>query len=83
MPTSTMIPPKVRTKLEAGRECAYMSRDLATIRTDLPIKLDLTHAKADNFDPANVEKLFRELEFRTLVSELAVLQEKRQYDIRK
>ena len=66
-----MIPPKVRTKLEAGRDSAYMSRDLATIRTDLPIKVDLTHARADNFDPANVEKLFRELEFRTLVSELA------------
>ena len=66
-----MIPPKVRTKLEAGRDSAYMSRDLATIRTDLPIKIDLTHARADNFDPANVEKLFRELEFRTLVSELA------------
>jgi DNA polymerase-1 len=67
-----MIPPKVRTKLEAGREVAFMSRDLATIRTNLPIKIDLTHAKADNFDPADVEKLFRELEFRTLVPELAV-----------
>ena len=66
-----MIPPKVRTKLEAGRDSAYMSRELAAIRTDLPIKIDLTQAKADNFDPANVEKLFRELEFRTLVPELA------------
>jgi DNA polymerase-1 len=66
-----MIPPKVRTKLEAGREAAYMSRDLATIHTDLPIKIDLAHAKTDNFDPADVEKLFRELEFRTLVPELA------------
>ena len=67
-----MIPPKVRTKLEAGRDAAYMSRDLATIRTNLPIKIDLTHAKTDNFDPADVEKLFRELEFRTLIPELAV-----------
>ena len=62
-----MIPPKVRTKLEAGREAAYMSRDLATIRTDLSIKIDLTHAEDDNFDPADVEKLFRELEFRTSI----------------
>ena len=66
------VPPKVRTKLEADRETAYLSRDLATIRTDLPIKLDLEHAKTDHFDPAEVEKLFRELEFRTLVPELAV-----------
>ena len=38
----------------------------------MPIKIDLAHAKADNFDPANVEKLFRELEFRTLIPKLAV-----------
>ena len=49
-----------------------MSYDLANIRTDLKIKLDLTHAKTDNFDPAEMEKLFNELEFRTLVPELAV-----------
>jgi DNA polymerase-1 len=66
-----MIPPKVRTKLEAGRESAYMSRNLALIRTDLPIKIDLTQARTNNFDPANVEKLFRELEFRSLITELA------------
>ncbi len=66
-----IIPPRVRTKLEAGREAAYMSRDLATIHTDLPIKVDLAHAKADNFDPDNVEKLFRELEFRSLIPKLA------------
>jgi len=67
-----VIPPKVRTKLEAGRKNAFMSRDLATIHTDLPIKIDLEHAKADNFDPADVEKLFRELEFRSLIPKLAV-----------
>jgi DNA polymerase-1 len=65
-----VIPPKVRTKLEAGRQAAFMSRDLATIHTDLPIKIDLEHARADNFDPANVEKLFRELEFRSLIPKL-------------
>jgi DNA polymerase-1 len=67
-----MIPPKVRTRLEAGRDAAYMSRDLAQIRTDLPIKVDLAQAKADNFDPANVEKIYRELEFRTLIPKLAI-----------
>ena len=36
-----------RTKLEAGKDSAYMSRDLAAIHTDLPIELDLEHARAD------------------------------------
>jgi len=67
-----VIPPKVRTKLEAGRKNAFMSRDLATIHTDLKIKVDLEHARADNFNPADVEKLFRELEFRSLIPKLTV-----------
>jgi DNA polymerase I len=67
------ISPKVREKLELNREMAYLSRDLAQIHTDLPIKLDLEHAKADQFDVAKVEALFRELEFRTLIPKVATL----------
>jgi DNA polymerase-1 len=62
-----------RTKLEAGKDSAYMSRDLATIRTDLPVKLDLEHARADQFEPAALEAFFQELEFRTLVKKVAEL----------
>jgi DNA polymerase-1 len=64
------LKPAVRNKLQQNRASAYLSRDLATIRTDLPIKLDLEHAKADHFDPAVVGSLFRELEFRTLLTRL-------------
>jgi len=62
-----------RTKLEAGKDSAYMSRDLATIRTNLPVKLDLEHARADQFEPAALEAFFQELEFRTLVKKVAEL----------
>ena len=62
-----------RTKLEAGKASATMSRDLAAIRTDLPVALDLKQAKPDAFDPAKVEALFRELEFRSLVDKLRKL----------
>jgi len=62
-----------RTKLEEGRESAYMSRDLAEIHTDLPIKLDLEHARADQFDPTALEAFFTELEFRTLIKKVAEL----------
>jgi DNA polymerase-1 len=62
-----------RTKLEAGKDSAYMSRNLATIRTDLPVKLDLEHARADQFDPATLEAFFQELEFRSLIKKVAEL----------
>jgi DNA polymerase-1 len=62
-----------RTKLEAGRDSAYLSRDLATIRTDLPIKLDLERARAREFDAATVTAFLTELEFRTLVAKVGAL----------
>ncbi len=67
------IPPKVREKLEASRQMAYLSRDLAQIRTDLSIKLDLEQAKAGDFDAVKVENLFKELEFKTLIPKVATL----------
>lgn len=67
------LPAKVRTKLEENRATAYLSRNLAQIHTDLPVRLDLEHARADQFDAAQVEKLFRELEFRSLIPRVAKL----------
>ncbi len=59
-----------RTKLEVGKESAYMSRDLATIHTDLAIPLDLEHARAAHYDPAVITAFFEQLEFRTLIKTL-------------
>jgi DNA polymerase-1 len=64
------IEPRWRTKLEAGKESAYMSYKLAAIRTDLPVTLDLNQARTDAFEPGKVEAIFKELEFRTLVDML-------------
>jgi DNA polymerase I len=60
----------VRKKLIDGRDIAYKSRKLARIVTDLDIPLDLDKARPEQFDPAVVESLFRELEFRTLLTRL-------------
>jgi DNA polymerase-1 len=59
-----------RTKLETGKDSAYMSYQLAAIRTDLPVTLDLEQARSEAYDPAKVEAIFRELEFRTLVDKI-------------
>ncbi len=67
------ISESIRKKLEAGKENAYLSQKLATIVTDLDIDLDLDRARTEKFDPAQVEALFRELEFRSLMGRLTAL----------
>ena len=64
----------VRNKLEAGIANAFLSRDLSRIVTDLEIPIDLEQARPDHFDPAAVEGLFRELEFRSLLVRLTELE---------
>jgi DNA polymerase I len=59
-----------RTKLEQNRENAFMSRELAQIKTDLNIKLDLEHAKTQELDIPAIEAIFTELEFRSLLKTL-------------
>src|SRR6266542_4868264 len=50
-----------KNKLEQHRENAFLSRDLAQIRTELNIKLDLEHAKAQELDVPAIEAVFTEL----------------------
>ena len=56
-----------------GKENAYLSQYLAKIVTNLELKLDLEQARINRFDPAKVEDLFRELEFRTLMQKLKTI----------
>jgi DNA polymerase I len=62
-----------QTKLEQNKDKAYLSYDLARIRTDIKVKLDLEHARADDLDFDSVEALFTDLEFRTLIKTLGKL----------
>lgn len=68
------IPQKIRTKLENGRELAFISRDLARIRKDVDIILDLDKSDTSHLEFAAVEELFKELEFRTLLGRLRDLE---------
>lgn len=67
------ISENTRKKLEVGKSNAYLSQKLATIVTDLDVTLDLDMARTEKFDPAKVEALFRELEFRSLMGRLNAL----------
>lgn len=64
-------PKGVRAKLEAGKENAYLSQQLATILTDLKVSLDLDDARINLVKAyPEVEALFQELEFRNLLIRL-------------
>ncbi|MET0621723.1 MAG: DNA polymerase I [Pyrinomonadaceae bacterium] len=60
-----------RESLRANRDLILQSKDLATIRTDVNIKLDLDRLRCKAPDRAAAYKLFRELEFQTLTREFA------------
>lgn len=57
-------------KLKAGKQSAFESKKLATIVTDVPIRLDLNAAEVKEYDKGKVVDLFEELEFRSLLSKL-------------
>src|SRR5512138_1048115 len=59
-----------KAKLEQNKDKAYLSYNLAKIRTDLNIKIDLEHAKAGELNSSALEELFKELEFRSLLKTL-------------
>ena len=61
-----------RTKqlLEEGKESALMSKQLATIETSVPIKLNLKACQVHEFDREKVKALFEELEFRSLITRI-------------
>lgn len=64
------IPGRASVKLAEGKESAYLSQKLAQIKTDVGIVLKLEDAKTDHINVPAVEALFRELEFRTLITRL-------------
>ena len=65
---------RFRSKLEAGRDLAFLSRQLATIVRDAPVQLDLDACRIRSFDRERLMDLFRQLEFRTLARRLLELE---------
>ncbi|MBI2405469.1 hypothetical protein HYV21_00225 [Candidatus Microgenomates bacterium] len=65
------LEPSLVQKLSEGHESGILSRDLATIRTDAPVELDLEHAKLQPFTSnARFIKRLQELGFKSLVARL-------------
>ena len=60
----------VKTKVETNREQIVFSKFLATIKTDVPIALDMEALKREKPDEEKLRKIFEEMEFRTLTDRI-------------
>jgi len=61
---------KIREALAREAETARLSKQLATIRCDLPVPLDLERLRWEGPDPEKLRPLFAELEFASLLRDL-------------
>src|SRR5271165_3475614 len=60
-----------RESLQQNREAVLLSKELVTISCDVPVELDLEGMRTLEPDIAQCRKLFTELEFTTMLKELA------------
>src|ERR1035437_3768299 len=65
-----LVKDSLRKKLEAGKDSAYLSKKLARIWTDAPIKLDLEAVDGTKAQPEKIQAMLQKLEFRNLAKQL-------------
>jgi len=65
-----LVKDSLRKKLEAGKDLAYLSKKIAAIWTDAPIKLDLNEVDGSKVQPERIQEMLQKLEFRTLARQL-------------
>lgn len=65
-----LIKPTVAKKLEAGKDSALMSKEVAQLYDDAPIELDLAAMDVKDLDTAKLKALLQRLEFRSLLRNL-------------
>lgn len=58
---------RVRELLEKDKDNAFLSRDLATVKRDVPIDIGLPELQFTGFNLAKIRTLFTELEFTNLI----------------
>jgi len=62
---------KLRDKLTTDKDKAFLSKKLATILQEVPIKFDLKSSKLISLDRPEVRAAFTELEFKSLIARLS------------
>lgn len=65
-----LIKESLAKKLEAGKDSAYMSKKLATLWFDAPVKFDAEELDGSKIDVTALKDVLEKLEFRTLIRQL-------------
>lgn len=65
-----VTPARAKSALEANREMAFLSKDLVTIRTNVPLTVTWRECEVHSYNRSQVEALFDELEFKSLRNRL-------------
>lgn len=65
-----LIKDSLKKKLVAGKDSAYLSKKLAAIWTDAPIKLNLKEVDGTKCDPVALQQKLIDLEFKSLARQL-------------
>lgn len=74
--TSKKVKPRIKELLTTYRDDAFLSKQLGSIKTDVPIKFDLDECKLYSPDKDKLIKLFQELEFKSLLGKIPELEQK-------
>ncbi len=66
----SLVKDSLAKKLIAGKDSAYMSREVARLYDDAPIPLDLAEMDVNKLDTARLKEILTRLEFRSLLRNL-------------
>jgi DNA polymerase-1 len=72
--------PKRRDNLRENKDLALLSRDLVTVRCDVPLEIDIEGCKIQEYDQKKLIELLKRFEFRSLVNELVEIETTRDAD---
>ena len=61
---------RIKNLLKEGKESAFLSKRIATIDREVPIKLSWEECELSNYDREKVLAIFEELSFRSLINKL-------------
>lgn len=64
------VPGRAKKALEGHEQEAFLSKQLATIKRDIPLTFSLEDARLEEYDVKHVEEIFRKLEFHSLLQKL-------------
>ncbi len=72
-PEAEEIRPRITGLLKKSKDNAFLSKKLATIKTDIDMGFNLEKTRLHNLDIEGIKKIFTELEFKSLIPRLAKL----------